>query len=97
VVIELDIDIPECHAVTLVTFTSRRGAVSTIPSVQLASHDQYTDNHARLEQPQEVLNNWKRTNEQGRDQWVRLQNEVMQIIEAGEQALFQLPSFGSGY
>ena len=61
-----------------------RGA--TIPPVQLVSHEQYTHNQARLEQLQEVLNNWKRSNEQGHDQWVRMQNEVMQIIEAGEQA-----------
>jgi hypothetical protein len=60
--------------------------VSTIPSVQLVSHEQYTHNNARLEQLQEVLDNWKRSNEMGHDQWVRMQNEVMQIIEAGEQA-----------
>ena len=60
--------------------------ISAIQSVALVTQEQYSFNQARLDRMQRILDNWKAGNEQKYDQWIRMQNEMINVVEAGEQA-----------
>jgi hypothetical protein len=64
----------------------------------VVNDEQYINNQTRLKQAQEMLNNYAARNEQAHHEYLRLQNErlqneMKQIMEAGEKAKYGHSSF----
>jgi hypothetical protein len=52
----------------------------------IVDNDSYELNQTRINYLQQVLDQWKATNEQGHNNYVKLRNEMTRRVQLGEQA-----------
>jgi hypothetical protein len=59
---------------------------SALSRRSLINNEEYSANRAKINYLREVLENWTETNERGHNDFVRLHNDMSQLVQAGEQA-----------
>ena len=61
-------------------------ASSALVMRHIINDEEYASNQARLHQLQGILDTWVASNEQGHNDYRRVQEELVQCVEAGEKA-----------